>query len=91
MDDKFALIMEEKKRFLVPMLIFLLAFYFMLPLSLTFFPEYMNSNSFIQGVSWGWLYTFLQIPMTWFLGWVYHQKSKKFDRELEKIRREELQ
>ena len=91
MADKFLLIIQEKKRFLVPMVIFLLIFYFMLPLSLTFFPELMNSNSFIHGLSWGWLYTFLQIPMTWLLGWMYHQKSKKFDKELEKIRRKELQ
>jgi hypothetical protein len=29
--------------------------------------------------------------MTWLFGWVYHQKSKKFDRELAEIRRKELQ
>jgi uncharacterized membrane protein (DUF485 family) len=91
MDKAFSLLMQEKKRFLVPLLIFLLVFYFMLPLSLTFFPEVMNRMSFIHGLTWGWLYTFLQIPMTWFLGWMYHQKSKKFDRAVEKIKREELQ
>jgi len=91
MDDKISLIMQEKKRFLLPMLIFLLVFYFMLPLSLAFFPKAMGRMSIIPGLSWGWLYTFLQIPMTWLLGWMYHQKSKKFDRELEEIRRKGLQ
>lgn len=90
MDSTFLLIMREKKRFLLPLLIFLLVFYFMLPLSLTFFPEVMSRTSFIPGLSWGWLYTFMQIPMTWLLGWVYHHKSKKFDRELAEIRRKEL-
>ncbi|PAV29638.1 hypothetical protein CIL05_09700 [Virgibacillus profundi] len=90
MDETFQKLMQEKKRFLLPALIFLFIFYFMLPLSLIFFPEAMNQTSFVSGVTWGWLYAFMQIPMTWTMAWIYHIKSKRFDRIVEEIKREEL-
>ncbi|OZU87557.1 hypothetical protein CIL03_15810 [Virgibacillus indicus] len=90
MDDKFQKLMQEKKRFLIPALIFLLVFYFMLPLSLIFLPEAMNGTSFVAGITWGWLYAFLQLPMTWIMVWAYHIKSKRFDRLVEEIKQEEL-
>ncbi|WP_042149797.1 DUF485 domain-containing protein [Paucisalibacillus sp. EB02] len=90
MDERVLHLIQSKKRILVPTIILVLLFYFMLPLSLIFFPDAMNQTSFIPGVTWAWAYGFLQIPMTWLIGWIYHIKATTFDQQIEKIKREEL-
>ena len=89
MDEGFEKLMQEKRRLLIPALIVLLIFYFMLPLSLVFFPKVMNQESIVGGVTWAWLYAFLQIPFVWIMALVYHMRSKYFDRIAEEIKREE--
>ncbi|WP_026909079.1 DUF485 domain-containing protein [Paucisalibacillus globulus] len=81
-------LIQSKMRFLVRAIILVFLFYFMLPLSLIFIPDAMNQTSFIPGVTWAWVYGFLQIPMTWLVGWIYHIKAKRFDQQIEKIERE---
>lgn len=83
MDDTYSQCIREKKRFIILSLIFTFIFYFMLPVTLTFFPGAMNQTSFILGLSWAWLYAVAQIVMVWVLGWIYHQKAKKWERMLE--------
>ncbi|MFD1849760.1 DUF485 domain-containing protein [Oceanobacillus bengalensis] len=90
MDDRLLYLIRGKKRLMVPAFVLALLFYFMLPLSLIFFPEVMNRPSFVMGLTWAWLYAFLQIPMTWFMGWFYHVISKRFERQMEEIIQEEL-
>lgn len=86
MDEKYIQLMREKKLFLIRALSFSFVFYFMLPISLTLFPKVMNQISFIPGITWAWLYAFSQIIMIWILGWLYHQKAKKIDRTLERMK-----
>lgn len=84
MEEKYIQLMHEKKKFLIYALSFSFVFYFMLPIALTLFPNLMNQISFIPGITWAWLYAFLQIIMIWILGWLYHQKAKRIDRTLER-------
>jgi len=88
MDERVLHLIRSKRRLSVPAIILVLLFYFMLPLSLIFIPNAMNKTSFIPGVTWAWAYGFLQIPMTWVVGWVYHMKAKKFDQQVDAIMRE---
>lgn len=90
MEQKFQQLIKEKKRFVVFVLTFSFIFYFMLPLSLIFFPEIMNQTSIIPGVSWSWLFAFLQIIMTWSMVHLYYKKAKYFDKIAEEIKRERL-
>lgn len=90
MEERVMSLIQEKKRMVVPAMIMIFIFYFMLPLSLLFFPDGMNQISVIPGVTWAWLYGFLQIPMTWLMGWLYHWKSKKFDQRIDELMQEEL-
>lgn len=85
MDEKYIQLMREKKIFLIRALSFSFVFYFMLPITLTLFPKAMNQISIIPGMTWAWLYAFLQITMIWILGWLYHQKAKKIDQTLERM------
>ncbi len=89
MDKTYIQLMREKKRFIVITLSFAFLFYFMLPIGLIFFPDAMNQSSFITGVTWAWLYAFLQILMIWILSFFYHLKAKKIDRILENMTQEE--
>lgn len=86
MGEKYIQLMREKKIFLIRALSFSFVFYFMLPITLTLFPKVMNQISFIPGMTWAWLYAFLQIVMIWILGWLYHQKAKRIDRTLERMK-----
>ncbi|WP_337019890.1 DUF485 domain-containing protein [Oceanobacillus massiliensis] len=90
MEEHIWRLIYEKKRMMTLSLGLVFLFYFLLPLSLIFFPDVMNRISFIQGMSWAWLYGFLQIPMTWMMGWIYHVKAKIFDRKVEEIKQGEL-
>ncbi|WP_284139612.1 MULTISPECIES: DUF485 domain-containing protein [unclassified Virgibacillus] len=88
LDEHVAKLIDKKKRFVLPMLVFLFAFYFMLPLSLAFFPDVMNSSSVVFQITWGWLYAFLQIPMTWIVGWLYCRNAKQLDQWIEERKQE---
>ena len=90
MNEQILHLIQSKRRFLVWSIILVFLFYFMLPLSLIFIPDAMNQTSFILGMTWAWAYGFLQIPMTWVVGWIYHVKAKKFDEQIEEIKREGL-
>ncbi|GGA93051.1 DUF485 domain-containing protein [Ornithinibacillus halotolerans] len=89
MEERMMYFIRRRNKLLVPIIILVFLFYFMLPLSLIFLPDVMNQTSFIPGITWAWLYAFLQIPMTWTVGWIYHIKAKKFDEQIEKWEREE--
>lgn len=86
MEEQIRILMERKKKFLINSLIFLFVFYFGLPFSLTFFPEWMNRSTYFNGLTWGWIFAFAQIPMTWILGSVYAHKANDLDRLQEEMK-----
>jgi uncharacterized membrane protein (DUF485 family) len=90
MDERILELVHRKKRMLIPSLFIIFLFYFTLPICLIFFPDVMNEESVISGVTWAWLYAFLQLPFVWFMVWLYHIKAKRFDRQIEEINQEEL-
>ncbi|MCF3943667.1 DUF485 domain-containing protein [Oceanobacillus alkalisoli] len=89
MEKGYEKIWREKRRFILTAVSFAFLFYFLLPVSLIYFPETMNRQSFIPGVTWAWAYAFLQIIMIWLLGWLYHLKAKKLDKLTEQMIQEE--
>lgn len=89
MEETYEKILREKRRFVIIAITFAFVFYFLLPVSLIFFPDTMNQTSFIPGVTWAWVYAFLQIIMIWLLGWLYHLKAKKIDEQTEQMVQEE--
>lgn len=69
---------KQRKKFLLKMSIFSFVFYLSLPVSIGLFPEFMSQPRF-GWLSWAWIYSFVQIGMTWVLGWIYWRKSKELD------------
>lgn len=88
MESLFRQFVQEKKRFLLPAIVFLFVFYFSLPLTLAFFPQQMSATLPFINLSWGWLYAFAQFIMTWLLCWMYWHKAKHFDQLVERMQEE---
>ncbi|GFN30782.1 DUF485 domain-containing protein [Paenibacillus xylaniclasticus] len=83
---QFQSLLRQKRRFIVPMTVFFLTFYFLLPI-LTSYWTFLNEEA-IGPISWAWLFAFAQFIMTWTLCIVYSRKAKKFDEAVEVIRKE---
>lgn len=85
---KFKSLIQKKKRFIVPLTVFFLAFYFMLPI-LTSYTNVLERPA-VGDISWAWIYATAQFVMTWVLCIVYVKKFQKFDREADEIVETEL-
>ncbi|MBZ9535965.1 DUF485 domain-containing protein [Cytobacillus oceanisediminis] len=75
--SKFKQLMSQKKKFLIPLTVFFLLFYFMLPI-LTSYTTILNKPA-IGSITWTWVYAFAQFIMTWVLCMIYVRKAIKFD------------
>jgi uncharacterized membrane protein (DUF485 family) len=82
--ELFRKLMDRKKRFIVPLTLFFLAFYFTLPV-MTAFSDALNKPAF-GPVSWGWVFAFAQFIMTWVLCYLYTKKAREFDETCEQIK-----
>lgn len=80
---KFKRLIQQKKRFLVPMTIFFLVFYFTLPI-LTSYTTILNQPA-IGSITWTWVYALAQFIMTWALCMIYVKKAAGFDQEADEI------
>lgn len=81
--QSFRELMASKKKFIVPITVFFLLFYFVLPV-LTAYTDVLNKEAF-GSISWGWLLAFSQFIMTWVLCSVYSRKAKVFDEQIKEI------
>lgn len=86
--EKFKYLSREKKKFIVPLTIFFLVFYFALPI-LTSYTNVLNHPA-IGDISWVWVFAVAQFLMTWSLVMIYMKKAATFDRIAEEIMKEEI-
>lgn len=84
--QKFVELLKHKRKFLVPMTLFFLVFYFLLPV-LTSFTTILNAPA-IGPISWAWVFAFSQFVMTWVLCMIYSSRAARFDVMVEDIGRE---
>ncbi|WP_232713385.1 DUF485 domain-containing protein [Bacillus xiapuensis] len=84
---EFIQLVQAKKKFLVPLSVFFLVFYFALPL-LTSYSTLLNAPA-VGSISWVWVLAFSQFIMTWTLCMVYVKKASQFDKMAENIVKEE--
>ncbi|MFD2762392.1 DUF485 domain-containing protein [Lentibacillus juripiscarius] len=81
--ESFQKLMHDRKKFIVPLTIFFLIFYFLLP-TLTSYTNFLNTPAF-GDISWVWLFAFAQFIMTWVLCTVYVKKAASFDEQANQI------
>lgn len=88
MDSLLQRFKQEKRKMNFLAILVLACFYCSLPTALTLFPDQMNKTSPVFYLPWSWLYAFIQIIMTWILGWVYWKKAKQLDQLIERLKQE---
>jgi uncharacterized membrane protein (DUF485 family) len=76
--QEFNNLMKKKKKFLIPLTLFFLVFYFTLPI-LTSYTTILNKPA-IGSITWTWVYAFAQFIMTWVLCMIYVRKAGQFDK-----------
>jgi len=86
--DQFRQFLKRKRKFLVPMTIFFMVFYFLLPIC-TSYTKFLNTPA-IGDISWTWIFAFSQFVMVWVLSAIYVRKANSFDEEAEQIIRDQL-
>ncbi|MBD0383532.1 DUF485 domain-containing protein [Paenibacillus sedimenti] len=84
--ELFQRLMAKKKRFILPMSIFFLVFYFILPV-MTSYTKVLNENA-IGSITWAWVFAFAQFIMTWVLCSLYTRKAAEFDALSDQIKAE---
>lgn len=85
---EFKRFLSRKKKFIVPMTVFFMIFYFLLPV-LTSYTTFLNTPA-IGDISWVWIFAFAQFVMVWVLSVIYVKKASSFDEEADQIIDEQL-
>ncbi|MCZ8533832.1 DUF485 domain-containing protein [Psychrobacillus psychrodurans] len=81
--EEFKALKKKKNKFILPMTIFFLLSYILLPI-LTSYTTILNNNAF-GDIAWVWIYAFALFVMTWVLCMIYVRRANEFDKDAEKI------
>jgi uncharacterized membrane protein (DUF485 family) len=77
--NEFKLLLLAKREFVVPAVIFFVVYYFLLPISVGYFPQLMDRK--VWGpVNIAYLFALSQFFMAWIIAALYVRAAKKFDR-----------
>ncbi len=85
-DPDFRSLLLAKARFVVPAMIFFMAYYFTLPILVGWFPEMMSREAF-GGMNWAYLFALSQFFMAWGVAAAYMLVAAGWDHRVEKILR----
>ncbi|TCP30901.1 uncharacterized membrane protein (DUF485 family) [Scopulibacillus darangshiensis] len=81
---EFQQLLKAKKRFIVPAIIFIAAFFIFLPIMTTY--STVLNKPLIGPITWAWFLAFLQFIMTWTMAGLYSNKAAKFDHLSDQIK-----
>ncbi|MED3834752.1 DUF485 domain-containing protein [Peribacillus frigoritolerans] len=81
--EEFKELIQRKKAFIVPVTLFFLAFYFVLPI-LAAYSEVLKGEAFFH-ITWAWVYALLQFAVVWIGGIAYIKKAAKYDKMAKNI------
>lgn len=80
-------LIQKKRRFLLPMTLLFLAFYFSLPILISFVPDWMNLRVY-GSITLAWFFAVSQCFMTILLSSIYMWRVRQFDRMVQAISQE---
>lgn len=87
LDPNIAGLLRAKYRFLIPVTLFFMLFYFALPLLTAYAPDWMNRRLWGR-ISIAWVFAFAQFGMTFALSTLYLWQARRFDRRVAERLRE---
>lgn len=75
--DEFKLLLLAKVEFIVPAVITFVVYYFLLPISVGYFPQFMDKR--IGPVNLAYLFALSQFFVAWLIAFLYVRQARKFD------------
>jgi uncharacterized membrane protein (DUF485 family) len=82
--DEFRQLLAAKKKFVIPATIFFVVYYFALPVSVGYFPEFMAKKVF-GPVNLAYLFALSQFFVAWAIAWAYVRAARRFDTAASRI------
>ena len=79
-NPEFKALMRAKKRFIVPATIFFIAYYFALPISVGYAPDFMATPVF-GPVNIAYLFALSQFFVAWLIAFLYVRAAARFDEQ----------
>jgi uncharacterized membrane protein (DUF485 family) len=76
--DEFKQLLRAKAKFVVPATIFFVVYYFLLPVSVGYFPQFMDKKV-LGPVNLAYLFALSQFFVAWAIAWLYVRKARGFD------------
>ena len=81
--DEFKQLLRKKAAFVVPATVFFIVYYFLLPISVGYFPGFMDRK--IGPVNIAYLFALSQFFVSWGIAWLYVRAAKGFDESANRI------
>lgn len=75
--DEFKLLLIAKAEFVIPAVVVFVVYYFLLPISVGYFPEFMDKR--IGPVNLAYLFALSQFFVAWLIAALYVRGARKFD------------
>ncbi len=82
--DEFKQLLRKKAAFVVPATIFFIVYYFLLPISVGYFPAFMDTK-ILGPVNLAYLFALSQFIVSWGIAWLYVRAAKGFDESASSI------
>jgi len=76
--DEFKLLLIAKAEFVIPAVIIFVVYYFLLPISVGYFPQFMDKR--IGPVNLAYLFALSQFFVAWLIAALYVRGARKFDK-----------
>src|SRR4051812_35772217 len=75
---EFQALMRAKRRFIVPVFVFFVLYYFALPVLVGYAPAFM-ATPVIGPLNLAYLFALSQFFVAWFIAWLYVRRAARFD------------
>ena len=80
---KFKQLLKDKAAFIVPATIFFIVYYFLLPISVGYFPQFMDKR--VGPVNIAYLFALSQFFVAWAIAALYVHKASRFDEQSKQL------
>ena len=81
--EEFKKLLKKKAAFVVPATIFFIVYYFLLPISVGYFPGFMDTK--VGPVNLAYVFALSQFFVSWGIAWLYVRAAKGFDESANQI------
>jgi uncharacterized membrane protein (DUF485 family) len=82
--DEFKQLLKKKAAFVIPATIFFVVYYFLLPISVGYFPQFMD-RKILGPLNIAYVFALSQFFVAWGIAWMYVRAARGFDESAARI------